>query len=139
MSLMVAYPLIVWAATGDETATLTSTYDNRDNWQYPVWSAVVTGTFDADDTGDVTQEVNINGTIQKIILSAPDGTNAVTYQVVITDNEGYTIFDSGEQAENDDYTWSVHEPVNGTISVVIGPSGAIGATNPDAVVVLRGI
>ena len=139
LAMLVICPLIVWAATGGETVSMEWTWIRGSTYRNPVWSAVVTCVWDDDDTADVTQEINVNGIIQKIILSAPDGSNAVTYQVVITDNEGYTIFDSGEQAEDADYAWSVHEPVNGTISVIVGPSGAIGATNPDAVVVLRGI
>jgi hypothetical protein len=129
------------AATGDETATLTrqSRDGLRSNQRYRVWDAIVTATWDDDDTGDVTQAITVNGIIQKIVFVTPDATNAVTYQVQIQDNEDNEIFDSGELAEATTYTFSLHEPVTGTIDVVVGPSGALGATNPDATVTLRGI
>lgn len=129
---------LLWAATGDETVSLTDSYDQRFLGTAPVWKHTVTAVFDDDDTGNVTQAIRMNGTIQKVMFTAPDGTNAVTYQVQILDNEDKTIFDSGEQAENAEYAFSLSEPVTGTIDVVIGPSAAIGATNPDVVVTLRG-
>ena len=130
---------ILFAATGDETVALTRQTDNRKNSSYPVWDALITATWDDDDTGDVTQAITINGIIQKVVFVTPDATNAVTYQVQIQDNEDNVIFDSGEQAEAATYTFNLSEPVTGTIDIVIGPSGALGATNPDAVVTLRGI
>jgi len=136
--LIIAAAGIVWAATGDESAALRSSFDLRTNIR-PVWDANVIATWDDDDTGNVTQAININGIIQKVVFVTPDATNSVTYQVEILDNEDNVIFDSGEQAENATYTFSLHEPVTGTIDVRIGPSGALGATNPDAIVVLRGI
>lgn len=130
---------VLFAGTDDQTAALTRQTDNRKNVNYPIWDAVVTASWDADDTGDAVQAVTINGTIQKIIFVTPTGTNTVTYQLVIRDNEDATIFDSGEQVEGSTYAFSVHEPVTGTIDVLVGPSGALGATNPDATVTLRGI
>lgn len=135
--LILACASILYALTGDETVS--HVFVHKPRLHNTVWDDVITAVFDDDDTGDVTQAVKVNGIIQKVILQAPNGTNAVTYQVQILDNEDVIIFDSGEQAENADYSWSLHEPVTGTIDVVIGPSGAIGATNPDVVVTLRGI
>ena len=119
--------------------TLTRQTDQRSNWKYPVWDAKVTAGWDDDDEDIVTQAITINGIIQKIVLVIPDMTNAITFQLTILDEEDVVIFDSGEQDEDDDYTWSVHEPVTGTIDVVLEPSGALGATNPDVTVTLRGI
>jgi hypothetical protein len=138
---LLAFACVLWAATGDETATLTRQSQDRlrVNPRYKVWDAIVTAVWDDDDTGDVTQAITVNGIIQKIVFVAPDGTNAVTYQLVIRDDGDNTIFDSGEVAEAATYTYNIHEPVTGTIDVIVGPSGAIGATNPDAVVTLRGI
>ena len=113
--------------------------ENRKDSQYPVWDVFTTASWDDSDANDLTQAVAINGIIQKIVFVTPDATNSVTYQVVIKDNEDETIFDSGEQAEAATYTFSLHEPVTGTIDIVVGPSGALGATNPDATVTLRGI
>lgn len=137
--ILLGLACVLFAATGDETVVLTRQTDTRKNVDYPIWDVLVTCTWDDDDTGDVTQAVTLNGIIQKIVFVTPDGTNAVTYQLVIRDNEDETIFDSGEQAEATTYTFSVHEPMTGTWDVVVGPSGAIGATNPDATVTLRGI
>ena len=139
LAMVGLYTLALWGAAGDESVVKTRGSDRRHMVSYPVWDVVVTGTWDDDDTADVTQAVTINGTIQKIVLQAPDSTNDSTCQVVIRDNEDVTIFDSGEQPENVDYAWSVHEPITGTIDVIVGISGAMGATNPDVVVVLRGI
>ena len=130
---------VLFAGTDDQTAVVTRQTDNRKNVDYPVWDAVITVSWDDDDIGDAVQAVTINGIIQKIILVTPTGSNTVTYQLVIRDNEDATIFDSGEQVEGSTYAWSVHEPVTGTIDILVGPSGALGATNPDAVVTLRGI
>jgi len=132
---------ILYAATGDETVVLTSSVEERnlDPVSKPVWERVVTGTFDTDDTGDVTQALNINGIILKVILTVPNTSSAPTGQVVIKDNGDNTIFDSGEQAENATYAFSIYEPVSGTIDVVIGPSGTTGTTTSDFVVTIRGI
>lgn len=131
---------ILFAGTDDQTAALTRQSDNRKNVNYPVWDVIVTASWDSDDTGDAVQAVTINGTIQKIIFVTPTGaTNTVTYQLVIRDNEDAIIFDSGERVEADTYAFSVHEPVTGTIDILVGPSGALGTLNPDATVTLRGI
>lgn len=130
---------VLFAADTGGTVVLTRQTDNRKDWRYPVWDAIITATWDDDDTGDVTQAVTINGTIQKIIFVTPNCTSGATFQVVIKDNEGFTIFDSGERVKNATYDFSVHEPVTGTISVVVGPNLALGATNPDTIVTLRGI
>ena len=130
-------------ATGGEASVLTSMVDDRllEPLLRPVWEFVVTDTRDEDDTGDTTQAIIINGLLRKVILKAPDTTNAITSQVVIKDNGDNTIFDSGEQAENATYTFNVDEPLSGTIDVVIGVSGAIGGSSisSDIVVTLRGV
>ena len=131
---------VLFAATDEQTAAVTRQTDNRKNVNYPVWDAVVTVSCDDDDIGAATQDVIINGIIQKIIFVPPAGaTSNRTYQLLIKDNEDVTIFDSGEQLEASTFAWSVHEPVTGTIDIVVGPSGALGTLNPDAVVTLRGI
>ena len=139
--LLLAVAAILYAATGDETVTLTSYFERRNQEPNikPVWDVIVTATHDADDTGDVTQALNINGIIQKVILTVPNFTNSITGQVVIKDNEDKTIFDSGEQAKNADYAFSLHEPVTGTIDVVIGVSGVAGGTGDSIVVAIRGL
>lgn len=132
---------ILWAATGDETVVLTSSVERRNQEPFikPVWEYVVTGTFDSDDTGDVTEAININGILLKVILTVPDTSSAPTGQVVIKDNGDNTIFDSGEQAEAATYTFNLYEPLSGSIDVVIGPSGVTGTTTSDFVVTIRGI
>lgn len=135
--ILLTFVCLLFGAPGDETVVLTDFNDLRSE-KLPVWFATVTATWDADDTADVTQTITINGTIEKVMFTTPDATNTVTYQVRILDNEDKEIFDSDERAENAEYAFSTSEPVTGTIDVVIGPSGALGATNPDAVVTLRG-
>lgn len=131
---------VLFAGVDDQTAALTRQTDNRKNVDYPVWDVIVTASWDSDDTGIATQAVTINGIIQKIIYVTPTGaSNTVTYQLIIRDNEDETIFDSGEQVEANTYTFNLHEPVTGTIDILVEPSGALGATNPDATVTLRGI
>jgi len=123
----------------EDIVVLTRQTDTRKNVDYPVWDALVTASWDADDANDVTQAITLNGIIQKIVLVAPNCENAVTFQVVIKDNEGSTIFDSGEQNEDATYSWSVHEPMTGTWSVVIGPNAVLGDPHPDLTLTLRGI
>ena len=131
---------VLFAATDEQTAAVTRQTDNRKNVNYPVWDAVVTVSWDDDDIGAATQDVIINGIIQKIIFVPPAGaTSNRTYQLLIKDNEDVTIFDSGERDYDGTYAFSVHEPVTGTIEVSVEPSGALGATNPDGTVTLRGI
>jgi hypothetical protein len=130
---------VVYAVVDDEYATLTRQTDNRKNVNYPVWDALITATYDADDTDDVTQALIINGVIQKIIFHVPTFTNGgETAQILIRDNEDRTIFDSGEQPDAATYAWSVHEPVTGTIDIVIGISGVTGSAAA-IIATLRGI
>ncbi len=130
---------LLWASTGDESIALTFLHKPR--LHNTVWDCIATSTHDADDTGDVTQAVTVNGIIQKVVLTIPNFSNGITGQVVIKDNEDRTIFDSGEQAKNATYAFSLHEPVTGEIDIVIGVSGASGGTadSNDMIVVLRGI
>jgi len=138
--ILLAVGMVLYAADGDQSASLTS-YNDRSAEPIvrPVWEQVITYDFDADDTTNVTQAIPINGILMKVILVAPDGTNAVTYQVEIDDNADIEIFDTGEKAEATTYVYNLFEPISGTIDVTVGPSGAIGATHPDIVVYLRGI
>lgn len=131
--------LVCVVFAGDEYITLTRQIDIRKNVDYPVWEALITATYDADDTDDVTQAIIINGTIQKVILYIPAFTNGdETAQILIRDHEDRTIFDSGEQPDATTYAWNLHEPVTGTIDVVIGISG-ITDNAVEIVATLRGI
>lgn len=137
--VILAICAVLWAA-GDETVSITRWVERRNQEPLikPVWEYVLTAVYDDDDVTDVTQAIAINGILQKVILVAPDGLNAVTYQVEVADNGDIVIFDSGEQNENNTYTFNCTEPLTGIIDVVIGVSGAIGDAQ-DIVVVLRGI
>jgi hypothetical protein len=128
-------------AAAPPTMTTTSFSDPRTDTlnRHPVWEVVLNGLWDADDTADGTHNVNINGILQKVILTVPNTANNVTGQVVIKDNGDNTIFDSGEKAENATYSFSVNEPVSGTTDVVVGISGASGTAATNLVVTLRGI
>lgn len=132
----------LYAIAGEGTVVLTSSVERRNQEPLikPVWEHVVTATFDADDVNDVTQAVNINGILLKVVLTVPDTSSDPTGQVVIKDNGNHTIFDSGEQVAGYSYAFSVYEPLSGTTDVVIGPSaGGTGTTTSDFVVTLRGI
>lgn len=132
---------ILWA--GDETATLTSSVERRNQEPFvkPVWEHVITWTYDADDAGLEAQAVPINGILLKIVIDIPaTNTTGTTSQVLIKDNGDHTIFDSGEQAESDTvpYLFSVFEPLTGTIDISIEPSAAAGTGGSTPVVTLRG-
>lgn len=124
----------------DQTITVTSRYDHRqvDNDMWPVWEIVITGAWDSDDEGDITQAIDINGILQKIILTIPD-TDTATAQLKILDNGDNTIFDSGEAAKALTHTYNVSKPLSGTTDVFLEPSGAMGGTGGSIVVTLRGI
>lgn len=143
LGLLLFIDAIAYADTGDESITLTSFVDRRniEPLVKPVWELVITSTHDADDTGDVTLAVPINGILQKIVFVIPNFTNGITGQVKILDNGDNTIFDSGELAKALPYTFNTSEPLSGTIDVVIGVSGASGGTadSNDMIVTLRGI
>ncbi len=129
---------ILWAADDSSVAL---TFTRKPRRRGTVWDCTVTGTWDVDDTGAVTQAIKVNGIIQKLVFVVPDTTNNRAMTLAILDNEDETIFSSGSVAENDTYTFSLHEPVAGTIDVVL--TLAVGITGDagdiDASVVLRGI
>lgn len=138
--ILIGITAVLWAADGNQTVSITSSIERRNQEPLikPVWEHVVTAVFDADDTTNVTQNLPINGILVKVILLAPDGANAVTYQVEIDTNTDVEIFDTGEQAEAANYTYNLFEPLSDSINVHIGPSGAIG-DEQSIIVILRGI
>ncbi len=129
-------------ATGDETIVRTSLLDNRKlsgNF-LPVWEMVITATYDDDDTGDVTLEIDdVNGWLQTVVMEVPNTTNAITTQCQIRDSRDNVVFDSGEKAENATYVFEMHKPLAGKWEVVVGVSGAVGANGSSIVIVLRGM
>ena len=131
-------------ADGDQTIAVTSNTiaKTRQNRLDSVWEVVLTATFDADDTTDVTSAIPINGVLRHVTLYVPDTTNAVTKQLQIKDNGDNVIFDTGELANVDaatTYNYNIDEPLAGIIDVVVGVSGAAGGTTTAMVVTLRGI
>ena len=139
LGLLLFTCVILYASDG--TVVLTSSVERRNLEPLikPVWEHVITATYDSADTNDVTQALNINGILLKVILTVPNTSSDPNGQVVIKDNGDNTIFDSGEQDANDIYTFNVFEPLSGTIDVVIGPSGSTGTDDSDVVVTIRGI
>ena len=129
---------ILWAA---DDSSVSLVFGHKPRRRGTVWDCVVTGAWDVDDTGAVTQAITVNGIIQKLVFVVPNTTNNRAMTLVILDNENETIFSSGSQAENATYTFSLHEPVTGTIDVVLtmltGITGDAGSI--EASVVLRGI
>lgn len=140
LAILLSICLLLYAST-DQTVVLTNSVERRNQEPLikPVWEHVITATYSATDTGNITHALPVNGILLKVILVAPDGANgAVTYQVEIDDNGDNEIFDSGEQAETLTYTFNCYEPVTGIIDITIGPSAVIG-DEQDIVVYLRGI
>lgn len=136
--------VVLWAATGNEDAVLTSSVERRNQEPLikPVWEHVMTWTYDADDAGAETQELPVNGILIKVIMTIPDTTtDTTTEQLLIKDNGDNTIFDSGELTEGEGvtYTFNLFEPVTGTIDVIMEPSAASGDAVTTKVVTLRGI
>lgn len=135
---------VLWAATGNEDAVLTSSVERRNQEPLikPVWEHVITWTYDADDAGAETQSININGILLKVIMTIPDTTtDTTTEQLLIKDNGDNTIFDSGELTEGEGvtYTFNLYEPVTGTIDIILEPSTFSGDAVTTKVVTLRGI
>ena len=142
LGLLLFVCVIIYADTAsDQTSVLTSSVERRNQEPLikPVWEHVVTATFDANDTGDATQAINLNGLLRKVILTVPIFSNSVTGQVVIKDNGDNTIFDSGEQNKSTTYVFNCDEPLSGTVDVVVSVSGPIGGNPNDVVVTLRGL
>ncbi len=141
--LVVLVCAIIYAATGDEFATLTSSIERRNlepNIK-PVWEHVITWTYDFDDAGAETFAIKLNGILLKIIIDIPaTARTGTTSQVLIQDNGDHTIFDSGELAESDTvpYVFNVYEPLTGTIDIIYEPSNDPCSTETP-VVTLRGI
>ena len=128
-------------ATGDETITLTSAVEKRVDFGPlgQVWERLITASYDADDDGPVTQALNINGILLKIVFDIPvTTTTGTTSQLLIKDNNDDTIFDSGELAEGSTYTFNLFEPLTGTIDVTYEPSAAAGSVETPTIT-LRGI
>ena len=127
----------------DQTAVLTSFDDprNDDPNRTPVWEHLVTCSYDTDDTGVATQTIkNMNGILLKVVIVVPvTGTTGSSSQVLIQDNSGNTIFDSGELDETaTPYTFNLFEPLSGDIDVVYEPSQAAGSAETPTIL-LRGI
>lgn len=130
-------------AVDDETIVLTRKVDRRHDVKYPIWEMIVTGTWDADDTDDVTLRtgLEINGTIREILFSVLPSTitSGATGQVQIKDNDLNIIHDSGEKAASATINHDeVIHAVTGTLSVVLGISKAAGASGAVLKVTIRG-
>lgn len=123
-------------ATTDQTVVLTSWLDRRNQEPLikPVWEYVITASYSATDDGNITRAIPLNGILLKIILVVPSD----SAEVEILDNGNNKIFDSADQTTGT-HTYTVYEPLTGTIDVVIGPDAAIGGSGGDIVVTLRGI
>ncbi len=128
-------------ATGDESAVITTSLEQRGDPKLPVWEHLITWTYDTDDEGAETQAININGVLLKIVFSVPvTSRQGTTSQLLIKDNSDNTIFDSGELAESaTPYTFNLFEPLSGEIDVIYEPSATSQSTVENPSVLLRGI
>jgi len=126
-------------ATGDESATITTSLEQRGDPKLPVWEHLITWSYDTDDTGAEVQAIELNGILLKIVFDVPaTTTTGTTSQLLIKDNSDNTIFDSGELAEGSTYTFNLFEPLSGTVDVSYEPSAAAGSAETPTVL-LRGI
>lgn len=127
-------------ATGNESAVITTSLEQRGDPKLPVWEHLITWTYDTDDEGAETQAININGVLLKIVFDIPLTTRGgTTSQLLIKDNSDNTIFDSGELAENATHTFNLFEPLSGEIDVIYEPSATSQSTIENPTVLLRGI
>ncbi len=121
---------------------VTSTLAGPSFTEAPVWERVVTQTWSTGDGhAEQSEPVVINGVLQKIILKVSGVTGDPDVTLTIDDNGDNEIFNSGAQDDNDTYTFSVHEPVSGTIDIAVDPSADAGGSGQTLTVVttLRGV
>ena len=128
-------------ADGDQTFVITSDTRAavRRREQDSIWEIVATATFDSDDTTAVELSIPINGVLTEEVLDLPaTTTTSTTTQLLIKDNGDNTVFDSGEQDENDTYFFSAIRYLSGTIDISLEPSAAYGSSET-LTVTLRGV
>ena len=128
-------------ATGDESVILTTFVDNRNEYNKPVWEALITWSYDTDDAGpEVLTATELNGILLKIVFTVPvTSRTGTTSQLLIKDNADNTIFDSGELAESaTPYTFNLFEPLSGDIDISYEPSASAQSAETPTVS-LRGI
>lgn len=129
-------------ADGDQTITVTSntvaTISRKKSEE--VWDIGITSTFDADDSSLISVAIPINRILRHVTVVIPDTTtDNTTSQILITNNDGDTIFDTGELAEGATHTFSVDIPLSGTIGVSVEPSTVAGSGGNITTIALQGI
>jgi len=127
---------VVWANAVGTTSTSTVDRRNQEPLMMPVWSEVITYTFATTDATLTTVSIPINGILQKITIDSTNASGSIT-AFAILDNEDVTIFSDTTLADNTEFTYSVHEPLTGTIDVNVTPADPGGAYV--VTVTLRGI
>ncbi len=108
----------------------------------PVWEEVITYTLTTTSGGDaITQVIPVNGILQKIVIASGAAAGiSGTLTLAIKDNGGNTIFPAtAGPAEAAESTFSVWEPITGTMSVIVDPSDDPTSGTWEIVVTLRGI
>ncbi len=118
---------------------VTTLVDNRPKGtdRFPTWETVtVFSLISGDETGAAA--IPINGLLQKIIVKLSNMESAEgTTDVSLTDNGDNTIWSVTDLPESVTYTYSVSEPLNQEVNIVLG------FTNPAATatvtVTLRGV
>lgn len=129
-------------ADGDQTIVLTSTTRAKINntSSEDVWEMIITSTFDDDDDSLISAAIPLNGILRHITVVIPDTTtDSTTSQILITDDGGNTVFDTGEIAEGETHNFSVDLPLSGVIGVSVEPSAAAGSGGNETVITLRGV
>ncbi len=86
--------------------------------QRPVWEQIVSfALVSGDTTGSFTFPADLNGILQKVIVTLPDYAVDPQLSITIDDNADNTIFSQGPLAENDTHNFSVNEPISGSIDI----------------------
>ncbi len=125
------------------TAAQTSSVEDRNTEENigQIWERVITFTIDAGDgSAKLTQALNINGRITKIIAKSGAAAGITgTFTLSIDDNGNNEIFTASGPAEGATSTFNVSEDVSGTIDVGINPNDDPTSGSWEIVITLRGI
>lgn len=73
----------------------------------------------ASGTDNKTTTIEINGNIRQIIFVVPDLDSSETSELLLIDEDSYTIYASGEKAESTTHILNVDRLVRGTLTLKV--------------------
>ena len=123
------------------TETSNTIASSRRKDDEPVWEVVLTDVITAGDgSTEIKHTLPVNGILQKIVAVSGAATGITgTFTLAIDDNADNEIFSASGPAEGATSTWSVNEPVSGTIDIGINPNDDPTSGTWTITVTLRGI